>query len=243
MAGLPSSAPRMPALRVQQHRLVRAEHGRRGELSGLHGRCRVLHVEHDDPEPRDRLHQGVLGEEQRRVVERADVTGGVDVPLHLEAAGGALVGRPAWCCSGSPAGSDPSCSPTTGTRPSIAVSFSAPGPQVGAASAAGKGRGGGPHRQAPGPRRRPPRPASRERRTWCSALADLVRHGLVGDGAARAHDRTNDAVPADGRVQAQPRIFSRRATASSNPAPARPSRRRPDAPRSSGRRSGRPASR
>ena len=75
------------ALGVEQQRLVRAEHRGGGQLGGLHGDGGVRHVEHDDATTGDGLHQGVLGEEQRRVVEGADVTGRVDVALDLEATG------------------------------------------------------------------------------------------------------------------------------------------------------------
>ncbi len=79
-------------LDVEQQRLVRAEHRGRDQLVGLHRFRWVLHVQDDDTEALRRLHQHVLGKEQRRVVVRTHAAGVVDVPLDLEAARVALAG-------------------------------------------------------------------------------------------------------------------------------------------------------
>ena len=123
---------------MDQQRLVRAQHRRRGEGGGLDRLLRVRHVEHDHAEPVAGLHDDVGREEPRRVVVGAGPPCVSRVAQHLEAAGARHVGDQLGLHS-KPLAARPLSWSAADTRPCIPVSGSEPGPQSARGTAAGSG--------------------------------------------------------------------------------------------------------
>ena len=94
MPRLVAALPRTPASRPRLALSSRNQAGYpwRARRVAVHRPGGVFHAEHDDAEALGRVEQDVLGEQQRRVVERAQVVLVVAVAQHLEATAGALVG-------------------------------------------------------------------------------------------------------------------------------------------------------